>query len=56
MKFDYNVGQDDEAIYVSIVWGVEDVDRSGNNRWKSEDIGKIVYDDEFNMALPANQQ
>ena len=56
VKFDYNVGQDDEAIYVSRVWGVEDVDRSGNNRWKSEDIGKIVYDDEFNMALPANQQ
>ena len=56
LQNDYNQGENDEIIEVSIFWGVRGVDRSGTDRWDPTDIGKIIWDDDFDLTPEANQQ
>ena len=42
-------------IEVSFIWGIKRLDRSGIGRWEPENRGKLVYDEEFNLAPEANQ-
>ena len=44
------------AFMVSIVWGVKDLDRSNVGLWDPEDLGELVWDDEFDVAPAENQQ
>ena len=37
---------------VYIYWGVDEIDRTGENQWDSKFIGVLGYDDKFNPALP----
>jgi hypothetical protein len=39
-----------EKIELQLVWGLKDIDRTGENRWNPEFVGKLIFDDEFNPA------
>ena len=45
-----------DAFVVSMVWGVKDLDRSNVSLWDPNDIGELVWDDEFDIAPVENQQ
>eukprot|EP01029_Cantina_marsupialis_P020735 TRINITY_DN4883_c0_g1_i2.p1 TRINITY_DN4883_c0_g1~~TRINITY_DN4883_c0_g1_i2.p1 ORF type:complete len:785 (-),score=219.97 TRINITY_DN4883_c0_g1_i2:317-2509(-) len=56
--FDNQFGssQDDPTVSAKFMFGIKNLDRSGSNKWDVEDYGKIVWNDEFNLSIPANQQ
>ena len=37
-------------ISVSLAWGLQDIDREGENPWDPYFIGKIIFDDEFDFT------
>ena len=41
---------------VSIVWGIKDLDRSDVGLWDPDELGELVWDDEFDISPPENQQ
>jgi protein dispatched 1 len=43
-------------IEVNFIWGVKDLNRNGVGRWDPDDLGTLIYDEEFNLAPTANQQ
>eukprot|EP01029_Cantina_marsupialis_P020739 TRINITY_DN4883_c0_g3_i1.p1 TRINITY_DN4883_c0_g3~~TRINITY_DN4883_c0_g3_i1.p1 ORF type:complete len:470 (-),score=117.42 TRINITY_DN4883_c0_g3_i1:317-1726(-) len=56
--FDDNFGssQDDPTVPAEFLFGIQELDRSGTNRWNPEDYGTIVWNPNFNLSIPANQQ
>ena len=42
------------AFVVSVVWGVKDLDRSEVGLWDPEDIGSLVWDDDFDIVPEEN--
>ena len=44
------------AFMVSIVWGVKDLDRSSVGLWDPEEIGELVWDEEFDISPAENQR
>ncbi len=38
------------------MWGLQDIDKEGVGKWNPEEIGTIVWDDNFDLAPEANQQ
>jgi len=44
-----------KGIQVNINFGIKDLDRDGVGSWDPEDIGKLVWDDDFTVAPVANQ-
>ena len=53
---DFHKTSEAESIAVYLVWGISSLDRTNVDRWDPTDIGKIVYDDDFDMSSEANQQ
>ena len=53
---DFHKTSETESITVYLVWGISSLDRTNVDRWDPTDIGKIVYDDDFDMSSEANQQ
>ena len=53
---DFNSALNTGDIEVYLLWGIEDLDRSGIGRWEVENLGKLIYDSSFNLAPVANQQ
>ena len=39
-----------KGIYVNVNFGVKDLDRDGVSSWDPEDIGKLVWDDDFTVT------
>ena len=39
-----------KGIFVNVNFGVKDLDRDGVSSWDPEDIGKLVWDDDFTVA------
>lgn len=39
-----------KGIFVNINFGVKDLDRDGVGSWDPEDIGKLVWDDDFTVT------
>jgi len=39
-----------KGIQVNINFGVKDLDRNGVGSWDPEDIGKLVWDDDFTVT------
>ena len=56
VREDFNQGENDQVILVNLLWGVSGVDRSGTDRWDAADIGKLIWDDDFDLTPEANQQ
>ena len=40
---------------VHVIWGVKGVDRTGVNLWDESDLGRVVWDDEFDASDPEAQ-
>ena len=53
---DFHRTAEAESLTVYLVWGISKLNRDGVDRWDPTDIGKIVYDDDFDMSSEANQQ
>jgi protein dispatched 1 len=56
LRYDYHTGEYDNTIQVNFIWGIEDVDKSGVNRWDASNLGTIEWDNNFDMSSEANQQ
>ena len=41
---------------VSIVWGVKSLDRSSVGLWDPEELGELIWNDEFDITPVENQQ
>ena len=37
---------------VQIYWGVKDIDKTDTSMWNSEKIGKVIFDDQFDLSPP----
>jgi hypothetical protein len=48
--------QDDWFTDASIYWGVGEIDREGETSWDPDFIGKISFDDTFDMSAAESQQ
>ena len=49
-------GTSTEALpVVKIFWGTDEIDRTGENQWNSTFIGKIGYDEDFDISKPEAQ-
>ena len=46
----------EQTIWVHLNWGVKDLDREGVSSWDPEDVGKLVWDDNFTVTPEANQR
>ena len=51
---DFHRTAEAESLTVYLVWGISKLNRDGVDRWDPTDIGKIVYDDDFDMSSEAN--
>mmetsp|Transcript_25646 Transcript_25646/g.30118 ORF Transcript_25646/g.30118 Transcript_25646/m.30118 type:complete len:178 (-) Transcript_25646:858-1391(-) len=45
-----------DSVMVNLNWGVKDLDRSATTAWDSENMGKLVWDDDFKIAPARNQE
>ena len=43
-------------LSVRIHWGIADLDREGVGAWNVTDLGKIVWDEDFDISPAENQQ
>ena len=52
----FETKEDFEEIWVDIVFGIKEIDRSGadlsTQLWDSKFMGKIIWDDQFDIADP----
>ena len=53
---DMHKSSDTSSLRVYFVWGIAGLDRSNVDQWDPTDIGKVVYDNQFDMSSEANQQ
>ncbi len=51
---EFNAGENDAVVRVYIYWGTEDIKKGGVGRWDAEDLGELVWDDNFNLAPTKN--
>ena len=45
-----------KGTIVNLNWGVKDLDREGVSTWDPEDVGKLIWDENFTMTPKENQQ
>lgn len=45
-----------ETVVVHLNWGVKDLIRDNVSSWDADDLGVLVWDDEFTVVPAANQQ
>ena len=43
-----------DMISIKMIWGLSDIDRTGDNPWVPDFVGKLIFDDEFNPATIEN--
>lgn len=43
-----------EMIDLKLIWGLSDIDRTGDNAWDPEFVGKLIFDDEFDLTSVEN--
>eukprot|EP01022_Parablepharisma_sp_SALTPOND_P028570 TRINITY_DN71172_c0_g1_i1.p1 TRINITY_DN71172_c0_g1~~TRINITY_DN71172_c0_g1_i1.p1 ORF type:complete len:810 (+),score=47.03 TRINITY_DN71172_c0_g1_i1:130-2559(+) len=55
VKEAFGHGEGDENIVVRFVYGIKEVDSSGIEFYNADNIGKIVWDPEFNLSDPESQ-
>ena len=48
--------EEKENYEVSIVWGVKDLDRSSVSLWNPDEMGELIWDEDFTIEPPENQQ
>ncbi len=52
----YTAGGDSEAIKIRLIWGVGGLDKGGTNAWDSKDVGKVEWDETFDLSPAKNQE
>ena len=55
-KFSVTDDEEKENYEVSIVWGVKDLDRSSVSLWNPDEMGELIWDEDFTIEPPENQQ
>lgn len=43
-----------QMINLDLVWGLDDIDRTGDNAWDPEFVGKVIFDDAFSISSADN--
>ena len=33
-----------------MVWGIDSIDRDGTNHWDPEDLGTVIWDNDFDLS------
>jgi predicted RND superfamily exporter protein len=47
---DFVAGSGTNSIRVSIYFGIKDINKEKVSMWDPEDLGEIIYDDDFDMS------
>ena len=55
MANDFHEGETGSAIFVDIMWGVDGIDKDGVDFFNASDIGKAIWDEDFDMSPYENQ-
>jgi hypothetical protein len=45
-----------QTIVVDVMWGLEGISKEGVDYYNASDIGTVIWDDDFDVALAENQQ
>jgi hypothetical protein len=53
---DFNEGTQGQSIIVDIMWGVVGIDKEGVDFFNASDVGKAIWDYEFDLSEPEAQQ
>lgn len=43
-----------QMVNLDLVWGLDDIDRTGDNAWDPEFVGKVIFDDAFSISSADN--
>jgi hypothetical protein len=43
-----------EMISLKMIWGLSDIDRTGENAWDPKFVGNLTFDDEFDPTSVDN--
>ncbi|QDZ20569.1 patched-related protein [Chloropicon primus] len=54
-KSPYGTSSQDYVASVNVAWGLEGMSLKGTDKWNPEDLGKVTYDEEFDMSSPEAQ-
>lgn len=52
----YFIINDDKQLSVDIYFGVKSIDKTNTSLWKMEDIGEVIFDDNFDISDVATQK
>ena len=52
----FNDGAFGQTIAVDFMWGVEGINKTLVDRYNASDIGTVIWDPEFDLTPPENQQ
>ena len=53
---EFNDGQYAQTIVVDIMWGVENINKTGVDFFNASDIGTAIWDNEFEMSSEESQK
>lgn len=48
------VEEKSDMIDLKLIWGLSDIDRTGENAWDPSFVGKLIFDDEFDPTSVEN--
>ena len=52
----FNDGEYGQTIALEFMWGIEGINKTGVHRYNASDIGTVIWDPEFDLSPPENQQ
>ena len=52
----FNNGEYGQTIGVDLMWGIEGINKTLVDRFNASDIGTVIWDPEFDLSPPENQQ
>ena len=55
MSENYNQGAEEGAIKVHLMFGLKGIDKDGLDQWDPNELGKLEYDNDFDLSTTANQ-
>ena len=46
----FHSGENDNLLNINMVWGIDSIDRDGTNHWDPEDLGTVIWDNDFDLS------
>jgi len=56
LLYEFNDGDQGQSIIVEFVWGTNGINKTGVDHFNASDIGKPIWDDNFDISHPKSQK